>query len=165
MIGVSVTITGDQQLMAKLKKLGDELTNFGPAFRQIGALLLDFYEDDVFSSQGGALAGAKGISGDQGESVPWAKLAPSTIAFKTKHYRQYASVPLVATGQMRSSFYFDATNKSLRIGNSSEYFDFHQGKGDRTKLPRRPMLGINKTVKNIIKNGIEQDIRKKVASL
>ena len=165
MVGVSVTVTGDQQLMDKLAKLGPALTNFGPAFAKIGGTLLDFYSDTVFNSQGGALAGAKGISGGQGEGVPWAKLAPSTIAQKTKHYRQYASVPLMATGAMRHSFYFDARSQSLEIGNSSDHFEFHQGDGDRTRLPRRPMLGVNKTVLNLIKDGIETDIREKVAAL
>lgn len=165
MVGVSVNISGDEQLMAKLKKLGSELTNFKPAFVKVGEVLLNFYEDTVFNSQGGALAGAKGISGGQGEGVPWAKLAPSTIAFKTKHYRQYASVPLMETGEMRHSFYYDARAKSLEIGNDSDHFEFHQGNGERTRLPRRPMLGVNKTVLNLIKDGIESDIRKKVAAL
>lgn len=164
-MSINVVVTGDEELIRKLSKLESQLTDWSAALKEIGRFLVDFYSDNVFASQGGALAGSKGITGGQGEGVPWLKLAPSTIAYKAKHYSQYASVPLMATGEMKNSFYYDAGRNLLEIGNTSDHFEFHQGNGDRTKLPRRPMLGINNSVKSIIKQTLEADIRKKVRAL
>lgn len=170
---VSVQITGEKELMAKLDKLALGLTNFTSAFKQLGISLVDFYSDNVFASQGGALSGAKGISGGQGEGVPWARLAPSTVRAKNKHWGAYknstvgttGATILRATGTMQKSFYYKSTRQSLEIGNTAPYFDFHQGDGDRTRLPRRPMLGVNNTVKGIIQQVFEADIRKKIGSM
>lgn len=161
----NTVITGSEELTAKLSKLGAGLTDFSDAFRILGPKLLDFYSDTVFSSKGGALSGSTGINGSQGEGVPWLNLSPSTVAYKTKHFIEYAAVPLMATGTMKKSFYYRAKSNSLEIGNTAPYFDFHQSNGDRTKLPRRPMLGVNKTVKSMIQQVLESDIRKKIGSL
>lgn len=153
MLNVDVQISGDEQLIAKLIKLDAVISDFSGALKLIGEDLLKYYQDTVFNSMGGVYG------------TPWMKLAPSTIAQKTKHYRQYAAVPLVASGQMRDSFQAEATPHALKIENTAPYFVYHQSTAPRSKLPRRQMLGINNQVRSIIRNVIEADIRQKIRTL
>jgi phage gpG-like protein len=150
---VNVRITGDKEFLAKLKKLGPALNDFKRALTEVGDHLTSYYSNQAFASQGGVYG------------TPWARLAPSTQVFKAKHYRQYAAIPLIATGEMKKSFTSSPSEKSLTIANSAPYFKYHQSTEPRTKLPRRQMLGINSDVKKVIKQVIEADIHRKVATL
>lgn len=150
---INVTITGDRELTAKLDRLEIALQDWSNPLKAIGEDLIRYYSDTVFNSMGGALG------------HPWARLAPSTVAFKSKHYRQYAAVPLMATGDMRESFTAENTNNTLRINNTAPYFVYHQSNAPRTRLPRRQMMGINTELKTMITKLIKEDVMMKVRAL
>lgn len=145
---VSVTVTGDKEVITKLRSLGSKLLDFSVAFAVLGRELTDYYEGKVFSSQGGAL----------GE--PWARLSPAYAARKGKMYPGRGT--LVATGQMQRSFTTRVTPSTLIIGNDAPYFKYHQSTEERNVIPRRAMLGVNSEVKSIVKQIIEQDISTKI---
>lgn len=148
MLAVTVRITGTQDVINKLKRLDLGLLNFEKPLKTIGSELIDYYEGQVFASQGGALG------------VKWVALSAKTQAYKRKHYPQYATSPLIRTGQMRyNSFHFSASSNHLTIENSAPYFKYHQSTEARHKIPYRPMMGLNSDTNNIIKNVIKADIK------
>jgi phage gpG-like protein len=151
-VSVSVNISGDTATIDKINALKESLENFSQAFKTLGAELVSYASNQVFSTQGGVYG------------TPWKSLAASTQAYKVKHYRQYASLPLIATGLMKNSFDFLATPNTLTIGNTAPYFVYHQSSAPRTKLPRREMLGVNVDVESIIKQVIDADIRDKLTA-
>jgi phage gpG-like protein len=153
MVSVNVVITGDEELIAKLNKVESQISSFPEALSQIGKKLTSYYEDTVFNSMGGVFG------------TPWAKLAPSTVAQKVKHYRQYASVPLMATGRMRRQFIATSDSHSLMIRNDAPYFVYHQSTEPRSKIPRRQMMGINAFLKAMIQQIVKDDINKKIMAL
>lgn len=139
-----------------MKKLGNILPtigNFHGALEKAGNNLVDYFSGPIFESQGG----------DYG--TPWQALSPSTIAYKSKHFRQYAAVPLQATGDMKKSFRSKAGLVHLEITNSAPQFKYHQSTLPRSKIPRRPMFAINKTVKEIIRLSIYESMVEKMAGL
>ncbi len=153
-ISVEAKLTGDAKFMNKLKGLGDiDALDFHDALSKIGKGMTDYYGGQAYESQGGALG------------MPWAKLAPSTQAFKIKHYVQYAAVPLMATGAMKSSFTSKASARQLVVSNTAPYFVYHQSSAPRHKLPRRAMFGINSPIKLIIKTILTADLEAKIALL
>lgn len=148
---VQIIIRGSAETRAKLKRLGNSLTNFKSAFDDIGTETSKYYQDVAFGSQGGVYGKA------------WPKLSPATVAIKSKKYPQYVNVPLVASGTMRDSFSFMATRNGVVITNDMPYYKYHQSTLPRTHLPRRQMAGINDFVKNkIVKRILEDDIAKKI---
>lgn len=152
-MNISVTVTGDKELMAKLDRLDLALHNWSKPLTTIGDDLIRYYRDTVFNSMGGVLG------------APWAKLAPSTVAAKAKHYRQYSAVPLMATGQMRDSFRAEATKNALAITNEMPYFVYHQSSAPRTRLPRRQMMGINPDLKSLIQKIIKDYVVEQIERL
>ncbi len=149
---VRVTVSGDSSFLQRAGRVistGD----FSKPLKEIGNELVSYYSGQVFASQGGVL----------GE--PWATLAHSTMAYKSKHYRAYAAIPLIATGTMKNSFEAKVTSRQLTIGNTAPYFVYHQSSAPRTRLPRRQMLGVNDDVKQIIKQIISRDLNSKLGAL
>lgn len=153
MLQLDVKIAGDAKVMEKLKALGEDFLEFDEAMHEIGEELISYYGGQAYKSQGGVYG------------TPWAQLAPSTQAYKIKHYPQYAAVPLMRTGAMAKSFGYVASAKEVEILNVADYFVYHQSSEPRHKLPRRPMLGVNDDVKKVIKKVIEEDLRGKLRSL
>lgn len=139
--------------MKKLEELGTDFLKFDEAMKKIGEELIVYYGGQAFKSQGGVFG------------TPWAPLAPSTQAYKLKHYTQYAAVPLMRTGTMAKSFGYIATSKQVEIVNTADYFEYHQSSEPRHKIPRRVMFGINDDVKNIIGKVIKADINTKLGAL
>ena len=149
---VRVTVSGDSSFLQRVGRVistGD----FSKPLKEIGDELVSYYSGQVFASQGGVL-------GD-----PWARLAPATMLYKSKHYTAYAAIPLIATGTMKNSFQPTVTSRQLTIGNTAPYFMYHQSSAPRTKLPRRQMLGVNDDVKQIIKQIITRDLNSKLGAL
>lgn len=50
---------------------------------------------------------------------------------------------LEKTGKMRKSFKSESTKTQLTVGNTADYFKYHQSNKARTKIPRRVMLDID----------------------
>lgn len=150
MLSVTIKISGDKETIAKLGKLGQSFMSFQMAMREIGKELPAYFAGQVYVSQGGAL----------GEK--WEPLKQATKNRKAKMYP--GAQPLVATGTMQKSFdaeYPDAN--SVMIGNTAPYFVYHQSKAPRSKLPRRVMISSGGSVRTIIAQIIDTDIRNKIA--
>lgn len=151
MLTFDIEITGLDEVNERLSKLNAGLHDFRGALGEAADQLIKYYEGPVFDSKGEVYG------------TPWAQLAPSTQAYKSKHFSLYASTPLVATGAMRHSFRRTATTLGVFIDNTQPYFKYHQ-LGTR-KMPQRRILGINEEVKSIVKQTIEADIRRKISGL
>lgn len=108
----------------------------------------------------------------------WAPLKPSTIAIKTKLYKEGKSKaitkPLVRTSLLRNSFGQDMPNKqTARIYNDSGYADFHQSGGTvefhgrKVTVPKRVLAAVDanrvEMVSKIFKNWIDMLIKSKKA--
>jgi len=147
MLTIQVKITGNEQLIAKLRRLNLGLLDFTEPLKAIGEELKSYYSNQVFASQGGVLG------------VRWPTLAASTMLYKAKHYAQYATVPLIRTGTMKDNFKSTVTPRTLAITNPTPYFVYHQSSAARTKIPYRPMMGINQDAKEIVERILRADIQ------
>lgn len=148
---VTVKISGDTELTAKLTKLGTKLVNFMEANKSIGKEVAAYYGGQVFASQGAELG------------KRWASLSPNYKRYKAKKYPGRGLN--VVSGHMQKGFTYEATTKQVVIFNevskeSVPYFDFIQ-LGTR-KMPARPMLGINEPIKTIIADIVNIDIANKI---
>lgn len=150
MLTVEVRITGAKEMIAKLKQINTSLLNFREPLAQIGKELESYYSNNVFSDQGASLG------------VRWPTLAAKTIMYKKKHYPQYATTPLIATGTMKDSFVSKATINTVTVTNTAPQFKYHQSSAARKKIPYRPMMGINDDVKTIVKTILQADITQKL---
>lgn len=156
---VIVTVTGLDETDTHLGLLTEKLHDFTAALTTLGAMLIQFYGQDVFISSGQAL-------GDT-----WANLAPATQAEKDKDWPGRST--LVRTGELQDSFYSEVSPMSLYVSNNARtndgtsLFAIHQlgtgdGPGRGHNIPARPMIGINSTVSAMIETVIKADIAAKI---
>lgn len=121
------TIEGEQQLARRLNNLGDDVKDFKPEFKKSTNFLKDFFGGEVFDSKGRAI----------GE--PW---KPRKVAM---------SWPLLEkSGKMRRGFKAKASRMSGEVYNVQKYFQYHQSRMPRYKLPRRVMMRLVDQLKNEI---------------
>jgi phage gpG-like protein len=104
----------------RLSAAGQRAANVGPAL-EAAALELRELIDQSFATETSP-SGAK-----------WKPLAASTI--KRRNGRGRGTLDL--TGRLRNSFRYTVRGNSLRLYNTSGYFDPHQ-RGDRKRTPPRP---------------------------
>lgn len=121
-------IEGERQLSRRLRKVVSGVSNFKKPFQESADHLAKIYSKDVFSTRGSVI------------NERWKRLSPATVAAKARS--GFGSAPLVNTGAMRSSFRTLVTTDSARIGNTSDYFKYHQSNKPRRKIPRRVMMKI-----------------------
>jgi hypothetical protein len=134
---LQVKILGDKETIAYLHTVSGKLRDMSTPMKEIGTELKDYFSNDVFATQGGALG------------VKWPGLADSTIKQKSRRYRSYAVTPLVRTGAMKKAFYSKTDRSSVTIGNDASQFVYHQSSAPRKKIPYRPMLLINEHVESV----------------
>jgi phage gpG-like protein len=146
---IQIKITGDEQTIQRLQKLGDRLGQWQPELNQIGGELETYFSGRVFASQGGAI----------GQN--WQRLSPGYAKWKAKHYP--GRPPLVRTGKMIGGFRHSATNTKLEVTNRMPYFKYHQSSAPRTKIPYRPMMAANDDVKTIVATIIDAGVRKRLS--
>lgn len=152
---ISVEVVGNKQLMRKLVRLGVDLKDYSTPMKEIGKQLANYYAGPAFLSQG-AVFGKK-----------WPKLSPAYQRYKAKHYRTFANTMLVrsdSSDAMRNEFESVSTKTTAVIGNNAKYFKYHQSTAPRTKIPRRAMMGVNDPVRTIVKDILDDDIKKKLRS-
>ena len=110
----------DTEVKKKLNQLAGDLKDFSDPFTQAGSELLDYYSKDVFSSQG-VESGA-----------PWRQLSATTLKMRenrTGYYRQPPIITgkiLIWTGRLKSGFKKTVEKTRLTIGNTVDYFKYHQ---------------------------------------
>lgn len=146
-MNITVQITGAQEIEAKLNRLGAGLYQLDSSMRQIGQYLAKYFSSEAFASQGQVFGST------------WQRLSPRYSIWKAKHFP--GRPPLVQTGEMENSFYYEAGSSSVVIGNRSEKFAWHQ-LGTSRGIPARPMEGINDTNKRMIGTILSAEIRAKI---
>lgn len=146
---ISIQITGTQEVIAKINKLGLKLLMFDQAMTTIGEDLTAYYSGQAFLSQGGVYGNV------------WQRLAASTNLFKSKHYA--GAPPEVETGKMMAGFRYKADSKSVFVYNRMPYFGYQQL--GTSRMPARQLIGVNKTITTMIGDVIKKDIERKLRSL
>lgn len=157
-LDVTIKISGDKELIDKLNRFKESLMDFKDAMGDIGHALGDgdegYFPGQVFASQGGVLG------------VTWPTNKMRTMMYKRKHVSSSsATTTLIRTGDMQKSFKYEATKDGVKITNTAPYFKYHQSGEPRTKMPYRPMIGINDDVKSIVKKILQKDMDAKVERL
>ncbi len=70
------------------------------------------------------------------------------------------------TGAMAAGFTASHTATSVTIGNTAKYYKYHQSSAARSsKLPRRQMAGVNGKIKDMVRDAVRADIKKKLATV
>lgn len=153
-LNVSIKITGTEEDLRQLRKLGDKLTDYSDAMGTIGKELSSYYSGQAFASEGGVFG------------APWKPLTARYARSKAKKYGFGAGLLVGhSTPHMRDSFKSDSSKTSATIYNTSPHFAYHQSSAPRHKLPRRQMMGVNEDVKKIVKQVIEADIAQKMRTI
>lgn len=152
MLTLQITVKGNKEAMAKLRRVGFEFDNFSEELGSVSKYLNDFFSRAVFESEGGVYG------------TRWQALTPRY------GYRKRVTFPgrgiLERTGQMRRSFISNSSATVLRIGNKAPYFKYHQlGLG---KMPARVMMRIDgdrkKKIVGLIHAGLDERIKRALAS-
>lgn len=148
MLQVTVKISGSKEVQQKIAKLGKSFYMFKSAMDDIGKEVSNYYENTGFASQGGVFG---------------ARWAPLNMQYAKRKFMRYPGrSPLVASGTMQKSFAHKATETSVTIGNTADYFKYHQSSEPRTKMPRRVTMGINSAVRQMVKDIIDADVHSKI---
>lgn len=128
MTDIQVTITGDKELVNKLNSfIGSDGLSLKRSLGASGLYLTRFFSGEVFASRGRVIG------------APWAPLNSSYASWKARMFP--GRPPLVQSGEMMRSFTWEASKRTLELGNSSDHFDFHQ-EGTR-RIPARVMMRID----------------------
>jgi phage gpG-like protein len=145
---IRISIVGDKKIIKKLNKFSDQLLNFRVELGEIGKDLLEFYSNQVFTSQGIALVGK------------WKKLNEQ---YRNRKGREFPGAGILQReGTMRRSFQRTTTRNALTIFNETDYFKYHQSSEPRTKLPRRQMIGITNEKKRVIVDILQSGLQKRI---
>ncbi len=148
---MTIKVSGTADIHRKLKRLGTSLYDLRGSMMDIGNEVGKYYSNQGFNSQGGVFGAI------------WKPLTTSSRNQKAKKFP--GRPPLVRTGKMRDSFTYVASNNQVLIGNSMDYFKYHQSTLPRNKLPRRQMMGVNSAVQRIIKERIQDDVKRKIQAV
>jgi phage gpG-like protein len=118
-------IEGVVQMHRRFTKFAKDIKDWSLSTEKIGKYLKTFFSNDVFQSEG-AVFGEKWVGG--------------------KYYHK-----LQRTGLMRNNFYFKNNKNQVEIGNTTDYFKYHQSnKPRKSKLPRRIMMKLDEERKKTI---------------
>jgi phage gpG-like protein len=152
MLKYTIVIRGNAEVREKLRRLGSGIYKLKGAMRDIGQDTAAYYAGRAFEQQGTAF------------NNKWKPLKQEYAARKAQKYPGHGM--LVASGTMKNSFTYAASETQVMIGNETDYFKYHQStKTPRRKMPRRQMMGINEPVKRIVRDAIRKDIRKKMEAI
>lgn len=160
MLGIQVNLSEIQQVQDRIDKLGRKLYQFDAVLEAIGKTVTEYYAGPAFDSQGGAFA----RSADNPDGGRWPALSPYYALYKAKKLRTPIMVG-TSSPHMRDMFTYATDDTSVTIGNTSPHFVYHQSTEPRTRLPRRQMIGMNETIKGMIAEIVENDIRTKIGDI
>jgi hypothetical protein len=138
---VVLTVAGDSELAAKLKKYGVSILDLRASMDQTGKYLTGFFSGEVFASRGQVIG------------KPWQELDARYAAHKAREFP--GRPPLIRTGLMQRSFKHQSTKLSTRLFNEAEYFDYHQGGHG---VPQRVMMLVDQTRERAILQLIGADL-------
>lgn len=146
MIALNITISGDKEVIKKLKSIKGLLTDWRAELQQVGDYLMDFYQNQVFETEGG-------IFGER-----WSPLSPKYEFMKRKEFPGRGI--LQATGKLRKGYRLLVNSTSMEIVNRVPYGVFHQY-GTR-RLSRRILIKLDNPRKDKIADFFKVGLLKKV---
>lgn len=128
MADIQVTVTGDKELIRKLRAFtGSGGLNMKRSLGASGLYLTKFFSGEVFVSRGGVIG------------KPWPRLNERYAVWKARRFP--GRPPLVRSGEMMRSFKFKESARKLELYNTADYFDIHQeGLGN---VPQRMMMRVD----------------------
>lgn len=129
MINIQITVSGSTEVIKKLQAFEVELNDWHDVFNNVGDYLMDVYSRQVFSTEGGIL-------GDR-----WADLSPAYELWKAKRYAGRGI--LEASGRLKGGFQKRIGSQDMEIKNTTPYAVYHQSTEPRSKIPRRPIIGMS----------------------
>lgn len=147
-LSITIKIKGDQEVMHKVHKLGDNLLKLKPAMEVIGKNARNYYATTGITDRG------------RPWKQEWRDYSKNYKVWKEKHYP--GRPMMVLKGNLERSFDFDANETSVRIFNKAPYFKYHQSSATRYKLPRRQMMGINNPIRRMVSDAIRDEISRKI---
>ena len=133
---INFVVDGQVQISRVLLGVSAAIQDWTPALSQSAEDLIEIFSYDVFETEGGAIDEA------------WAPLSPAYEVQKERHFP--GQNILTASGLMRDSFTSMIDSTSLTIGNSAEYFKYHQSSAPRTKMPRRVMMTLTENMREMV---------------
>lgn len=123
---ISVSVTGDKELSAKMVKFAGTNLTLHRSMGAIGLNLTKFFSGEVFASRG------------QVYGRLWPALNDKYAAWKARAFP--GRPPLIRSGLMNQSFRSKSTALTTSLWNEAEYFDAHnKGHG----VPQRVMMRID----------------------
>jgi phage gpG-like protein len=150
MLNVTIGVEGIKDVQAFLKRLKVELASFKPELERSGDFLTKYLERYAFETEGG-------IFGER-----WKPLNQVYQAWKAKKYS--GAGILERSGTLRKSYVYAVMGDTLELENEAPYAVYHQSTAPRTRLPRRPILGVSpeaeETIRAYVLNGIIERIRR-----
>lgn len=143
---ISWTIEGDKQLSRKLIGMSTSVKDFHRPLQKSATMLLGIFSGPVFATEG-AIIGEK-----------WQRLSPYTVAQKARSGYGNKGI-LEASGRMKRSFRAIVSSEQAVLHNEADYFKYHQSNKPRRHLPRRVMMKLNQSSKEMIVKYFQQYIR------
>ena len=144
MISIQYTLEGQDVINRDLMNMATLLTDFTiPLTQSKNYLRRDI--NNAFETEG-----------NNYDFGGWAKLSPNYAFWKSK---RFSGGILERSGKMRNSFYDVVTSTMAEIGNTTDYFKYHQSNQPRTKIPRRIMLYFNQETRNEITKAFQDYLK------
>lgn len=136
----TIRVKGGEDIQNKLNKMSSAVADMRTPLQTAGKYLVEFYQNEVFLSQGGVYG------------TPWASLKDNTLVQKARSSKLGAGVSprsiLQFTGNLRRSFQLQTTPTYLRINNTADYFKYLQdGTG---RMPARRIMMLDNSRKKAI---------------
>lgn len=147
-LAVHITIKGDKETLARIKKLGTSMKELKPAMDKVGEYATGYYASIGILDKG------------RPYNAQWPDYSTAYKKWKEIHYP--GRPMMVQTGTLSDSFKHEATKNSVRIYNTAPYFKYHQSDEPHIKIPRRQMMGINGTIKRVVREAIRAEIKNKI---
>jgi len=137
LVGLSMTVEGEELIARQLSRFGEGVKDFSPAFRTMVEELYQI-ERAQFETQGSKSGG-------------WDALAPSTVKRKGFDTIMVASRRLFKSlTQSGGDNVADVTPNQLTFGTRVLYGVYHQSPAARTRLPRRPVIAFTEEDKQAL---------------
>jgi phage gpG-like protein len=143
-----ITLQGEAEVLKILTRVGLAMDDLEGAMSDVGQHAIKYFSGQVFASRGSVIG------------QPWAPLNPTYAAHKARLYP--GRPPLVRTGLMQRSFTSDPSKMQVTIGNSAPYFQYHQSSAERSKLPRRAMIGLSEQLQSDIVETVRSSLINKI---
>lgn len=139
-------IEGTKELSRNLRGVSLAMKDWRAPLDRAATNLIKVFSDDVFRTRGAAVGSR------------WAPLSPATIARKART----GGSTLVETGAMKDDFRKEVHADHAIIGNETPYFAYHQSNKPRSHLPRRPMMRLGNTQKQMIQREFNKEFQAKL---